>query len=124
MNYFGQKPSWLYHKLEAEAGSEEGFTDEELFKFKGALCDLSDRIRRVADSLQEREQLNKKAMKQRLEELKQQFVNAHTEQERQVVVSSIRQMIDHNAEEVAEWTLQQARNANQKADELLGKKQT
>ena len=45
-------------------------------------------------------------MKQRLEELKQQFVNARTEQERQVVVSSIRQMIDHNAEEVAEWTLQ------------------
>jgi hypothetical protein len=61
-------------------------------------------------------------MKQRLEELKQQFVNARTEQERQVVVSNIRQMIDHNAEEVAEWTLQQARSANQKADELLSKK--
>ena len=61
-------------------------------------------------------------MKQRLEELKQQFVNARTEQERRVIVSSIRQMIDHNAEEVAEWTLQQARSANQKADELLGKK--
>lgn len=60
-------------------------------------------------------------MKQRLEELKQQFVNARTEQERQVVVSSIRQMIDNNAEEVAEWTLQQARSANQKADELLGR---
>lgn len=59
-------------------------------------------------------------MKQRLEELKQQFVNARTEQECQVVVSSIRQMIDHNAEEVAEWTLQQARSANQKAEELLG----
>ena len=51
MNYFGQKPSWLYHKLEVEVGNEEGFTDEELFKFKGALCDLADRIRRVADSL-------------------------------------------------------------------------
>ena len=51
INYFGQKPSWMYHKLEAEAGSEEGFTEEELFKFKGALCDLADRIRRVADSL-------------------------------------------------------------------------
>ena len=61
-------------------------------------------------------------MKQRLEELKQQFVNARTEQERQVVMSSIRQMIDHNAEEVAEWTLQQARSANQKAEGLLGKK--
>ena len=41
-------------------------------------------------------------MKQRLEELKQQFVNAHTEQERQVVVLSIRQMIDQDAEGVAE----------------------
>ena len=51
MNYFGQKSSWLYHKLEAEVGSEDGFTDEELLLFKGALCDLADRIRRVADSL-------------------------------------------------------------------------
>ena len=51
INYFGQKNSWLYHKLDAEAGSEEGFTEEELFKFKGALCDLADRIRRDADSL-------------------------------------------------------------------------
>lgn len=51
MNYFDQKPSWLYHKLEIEAGNEEGFTDEELFKFKGALCNLADRIIRVSESL-------------------------------------------------------------------------
>ena len=51
LNYFNEKPSWLHKKLEAEVGSEEGFTQEELFKFKGALCDLADRIRRVADSL-------------------------------------------------------------------------
>ena len=51
LDYFGQKPSWLHRKLEAEAGSEEGFSEEELFKFKGALCDLADRIRRVADTL-------------------------------------------------------------------------
>ena len=61
-------------------------------------------------------------MKQRLEELKQQFVNVRTEQERQVVMASIRQMIDLDAEDVAECVLQQARSANQKADELLGKK--
>lgn len=50
-DYFGKKPSWLHHKLEAEVGSEESFTNEEFLQFKGALCDLADRIRRVADSL-------------------------------------------------------------------------
>ena len=42
----GKKPSWLHHKLEAEVGSEDGLTDEELLQFKGALCDLADRIKR------------------------------------------------------------------------------
>lgn len=51
LDYFGKKPSWLHYKLESEVGSEDGFTDEELLQFKGALCDLADRIRRVADSL-------------------------------------------------------------------------
>ena len=51
--YFGKSPSWLYHKLDEIDGNggKGGFTEEELFKFKGALCDLADRIRRVADSL-------------------------------------------------------------------------
>ena len=48
MDYFGKDPSWLYHKLEVEDGREDCFTEEE---FKGALCDLADRIRRVADSI-------------------------------------------------------------------------
>lgn len=51
--YFGKSPSWLYHKLDCIDGNggEGGFTPEELKQFKGALCDLADRIRRVADSL-------------------------------------------------------------------------
>ena len=51
MDYFGKTPSWLHHKLEEEDGSEGCFTEEELLQFKGALCDLADRIRRVADSI-------------------------------------------------------------------------
>lgn len=51
--YFGKSPSWLYHKLDEIDGNggEGGFSDDELVQFKGALCDLADRIRRVADSL-------------------------------------------------------------------------
>ena len=51
--YFGKSSSWLYHKLDGIDGNggEGGFTDAELEQFKGALCDLADRIRRVADSL-------------------------------------------------------------------------
>ena len=51
MDYFGESPAWLYEKLEKERGEEGAFTDEEISKFKGALCDLADRIRKVADSL-------------------------------------------------------------------------
>ena len=51
--YFGKSPSWLYHKLDGIDGNggEGRFSDTELEQFKGALCDLADRIRRVADSL-------------------------------------------------------------------------
>lgn len=51
--YFGKSPSWLYHKLDGIDGNggKGEFTEEELQQFKGALCDLADRIRRVADSL-------------------------------------------------------------------------
>ena len=43
----------MYHKLDGIDGNggEGGFTEEEMQKLKGALCDLADRIRRVADSL-------------------------------------------------------------------------
>ena len=51
--YFGKSPSWLYHKLDEIDGNggKGGFTEQELAQFKGALCDLADRIRRIADSL-------------------------------------------------------------------------
>ena len=49
--YFGKPSSWLHNKLEANEGSEDCFTEEELQQFKGALCDLADRIRRAADSI-------------------------------------------------------------------------
>ncbi len=51
--YFGKSSSWLYHKLDGIDGNggDGGFTEAELLQFKGALCDLADRIRRVADSL-------------------------------------------------------------------------
>ncbi len=51
--YFGKSASWIYHKLDGIDGNggKGGFTPEEMQLFKGALCDLSDRIRRVADKL-------------------------------------------------------------------------
>lgn len=51
--YFGRTPSWLYHKLDEIDGNggKGGFTETELNQFRGALYDLADRIRRVADSL-------------------------------------------------------------------------
>lgn len=32
-------------------GGKSGFTPEEAAQFKGALCDLADRIRKAADSI-------------------------------------------------------------------------
>lgn len=51
--YFGKSSSWLYHKLDGidGKGGKGGFTPEEAQQLKGALCDLSDRIRRAADSI-------------------------------------------------------------------------
>jgi hypothetical protein len=51
--YFGKSSSWLYHKLDGIDGNggAGGFTPEEALQLKGALCDLSDRIRRAADSI-------------------------------------------------------------------------
>ncbi len=51
--YFGKSSSWLYHKLDGIDGNggAGGFTPEEAEQLKGALCDLSDRIRRAADSI-------------------------------------------------------------------------
>lgn len=51
--YFGKSSSWLYHKLDGIDGNggAGGFTPDEAMLLKGALCDLSDRIRRAADSI-------------------------------------------------------------------------
>lgn len=51
--YFGKSSSWLYHKLDGIDGNggSGGFTVDETAQLKGALCDLSDRIRRAADSI-------------------------------------------------------------------------
>lgn len=51
--YFGKSSGWLYHKLDRRDGNgkETDFSPEELEQFKGALFDLSDRIRKAAESL-------------------------------------------------------------------------
>ena len=50
--YFNR--SWLYHKLDGIDGNKKptAFTDEEREQLRGALVDLSDRIRRAADRIQ------------------------------------------------------------------------
>ncbi|MGYP003289856317 len=49
--YFGKSSSWLYHKMDGRDGNGKptDFTPEEAQQLKGALVDLSDRIRRAAD---------------------------------------------------------------------------
>lgn len=46
--YFGKSSSWLYHKLD---GLDGGFSEQEAFKLKESLLDLSDRIRKSAESI-------------------------------------------------------------------------
>lgn len=51
--YFGKSSSWLYHKLDGIDGNggAGGFTPDEAMQLKGALVDLSERIRRAADTI-------------------------------------------------------------------------
>jgi len=51
--YFGKPSSWIYHKIEGfgNNGIPSGFSPEELEDFRGALVDLSERIRRAADNI-------------------------------------------------------------------------
>lgn len=51
--YFDRSASWLYHKLDGIDGNGGvgGFTDKEKEQLRGALVDLSDRIRRAADNI-------------------------------------------------------------------------
>ena len=52
--YFNRSGSWLYHKLDGVDGNKKStsFTEAELDQLRGALVDLSERIRRAADNLQ------------------------------------------------------------------------
>lgn len=52
--YFQKSGSWLYHKLDGIDGNKKPteFTEEEKYQLKGALIDLSDRIRRAADTIE------------------------------------------------------------------------
>ena len=51
--YFGKSSSWLYHKMDGRDGNGKPtcFTAEEIEELKGALLDLSNRIRRAAESI-------------------------------------------------------------------------
>lgn len=51
--YFHRSSSWFYHKLDGIDGNggEGGFTEQEAEQLRGALIDLSERIRRVADRI-------------------------------------------------------------------------
>ena len=54
-DYFnnGKSMSWFQHKIYGIDGNGGvgGFTPQQLEQLRGALCDLSDRIRRAADNL-------------------------------------------------------------------------
>ncbi len=51
--YFQKSSSWLYHKMNGIDGNggKGGFTPDEAEQLRGALVDLSNRIRHVADSI-------------------------------------------------------------------------
>ena len=51
--YFQRSSSWFYHKLDGIDGNggEGGFTPEEAEQMRGALIDLSNRIRRAAEGI-------------------------------------------------------------------------
>ena len=51
--YFGKSSSWLYHKMDGRDGNGKPttFTAEEQEQLKGALIDLSNRIRKAAETI-------------------------------------------------------------------------
>lgn len=53
-NYFDKSASWFYHKMQGRDGNMKPteFNLEERARLKGALCDLADRIRRAADTIE------------------------------------------------------------------------
>lgn len=52
VNYFGKSRSWIYHKMSGtNNGKPDDFSDIDREKLKGALVDMSERIRLAADKL-------------------------------------------------------------------------
>ncbi|MDY5946346.1 MAG: DUF5053 domain-containing protein [Prevotella sp.] len=51
--YFQKSSSWFYHKMDGIDGNggKGGFNEDEAEQMRGALMDLSDRIRRAAESI-------------------------------------------------------------------------
>jgi hypothetical protein len=51
--YFQKSSSWFYHKMDGIDGNggEGGFDEEEAEQMRGSLIDLSNRIRRAAESI-------------------------------------------------------------------------
>ncbi len=51
--YFHKSSSWFYHKMDGRDGNGKptSFSPEEALQLKGALIDLSNRIRIAADSI-------------------------------------------------------------------------
>ena len=51
--YFQRSSSWFYHKMDGIDGNggKGGFNEEEVEQMRGALIDLSNRIRRAAENL-------------------------------------------------------------------------
>ena len=58
-------------------------------------------------------------MKQRLDQLKQKFVNASSAQEQDAIMCEIKALISKDAEAVADCALQQIRESNEVADSIL-----
>jgi len=51
--YFHKSSSWLYHKMDGIDGNggQGGFTESEALLLRGALIDMSERLRKAADEI-------------------------------------------------------------------------
>lgn len=51
--YFKKSSSWFYHKMDGTDGNggKGGFSEKEALQLRGALIDLSERLRKAADEI-------------------------------------------------------------------------
>ena len=51
--YFHKSSSWIYHKMDGIDGNggKGGFSEKEALQLRGALIDLSERLRKAADEI-------------------------------------------------------------------------